>query len=302
MRIIYYIILIILIIYFILILKYQNRINNDYTIQQVHNPNYSIVENIINSRSPSIITGWLENISELRKWSFDYFERLNPDYIVSIKKNIPEQEKTKLLQMTIKEYIDFIRKNTYKGNYYLSEDIHYLSSNTIDSEINDFFSKYFMNIGHIKTNALWIGPNQSKTGLHYDKDHINLLCQVKGEKKIVLFSPLQTPYLYQSDKYDNGAILSHINFWNPDLKKYPLFNQAKYVEIILHEGQILIIPPFWWHAIENIGDNIAFSYRSESIFSIVSKLPDTFKIVLHKCGLYKNNNCVCCSEDISKYA
>ena len=80
MRIIYYIILIILIIYFILILKYQNRINNDYTIQQVHNPNYSIVENIINSRSPSIITGWLENISELRKWSFDYFERLKNDF------------------------------------------------------------------------------------------------------------------------------------------------------------------------------------------------------------------------------
>ena len=302
MKTIYYLIFIILTIYLILVIKYQFRINDELTIQQVNNPNYLQVENIIKERSPSIITGWLEQISDLKDWNFQYFKNKIPDYEVTLKQNIIEQEKTKIITFSLDKYINFLELNKNSNNLYLSEDLDFLSVNKLDKPIHDFFNKYFQSFGYIKTTAFWLGNNYTRTGLHYDKDNINLLCQVHGKKKVILFSPSQTSNLYPNDKYDHCAVLSKINFWNPDLKMYPKFNDAKYIEIILSEGQILIIPPYWWHAVENIGDNIAFSYRVESIGSIISKIPDLFKNILHKCGLYKNNNCVCCSEDISKYA
>ena len=143
---------------------------------------------------------------------------------------------------------------------------------------------------------MWIGPNGSKTGLHYDLDHINLLCQVSGKKKIYLFSPSQQPYMYVSNKYDPGAKLSMVDFWNQDLNKYPLFKEAQYIEVILNPGQILVIPPYWWHCVENIDTNVAVSYRLETPFSIITKIPESCKLILHKCGLFKTKNCICCNK------
>ena len=102
--------------------------------------------------------------------------------------------------------------------------------------------------------------------------------------------------MYPSNKYDPGAKLSLVNFWNQDLITYPLFKEAKYIEIILNPGQILVIPPYWWHCAENIDTNIAISYRVETPFSIMTKLPELGKLILHKCGLFKTKNCICCNK------
>ena len=288
--------IIILVIYFILVFKYQLRVNNDYTIQQVDNPNYQIVESIIESRSPTIITGWLDNLLSL--YQLNNLVNIGGNDTITIKKNIVEQEETILLDMTLKQYIDFItnKQNKINNNYYWSEDLDFLKTHSLDKPLHHFFSNYFQNTKLFSSTALWIGPNGSKTGLHYDLDHINLLCQISGKKKIYLFSPSQQQYMYISNKYDPGAKLSMVDFWNQDLHKYPLFKEAKYIEIILNPGQILVIPPYWWHCVENIDTNIAISYRLETPFSVITKLPESGKLILHKCGLYKSKNCICCNK------
>ncbi|KAF6116802.1 tRNA-yW synthesizing protein 5 [Phyllostomus discolor] len=56
---------------------------------------------------------------------------------------------------------------------------------------------------------------------HYDVMD-NFLIQVKGKKRVVLFSPRDAQYLYLS-----GTKSEVLNIDNPDLAKYPLFSKAR---------------------------------------------------------------------------
>ena len=50
----------------------------------------------------------------------------------------------------------------------------------------------------------------------------------------------------------------------------------EYNKIILQPGQILYIPPFYWHAIRNIDNTIAFTYHYYTIYSFFTiDIPDT---------------------------
>ena len=142
-----------------------------------------------------------------------------------------------------------------------------------------------------------MGGKGTKTGIHYDTDYRNLLCQVYGTKKIYLWNPNQKKYMYPSNKYDTSAVLSKVNFWDKkDYIKYPEFNKSNYIEIILHPGQILYIPPYWWHAVENINTNIAISIRTENPISYLDKIITELPYyLLHKSGIYNNKDCKSCN-------
>jgi hypothetical protein len=90
-----------------------------------------------------------------------------------------------------------------------------------------------------------------------------LICQLKGVKKIILFTPNQGKYLY----LDNTKTKSGISFWTDDLLKYPLLEQTKYVEIVLYPGQMLYVPYQWYWASINEEDSFTIYHRSESFFS-----------------------------------
>ena len=36
-----------------------------------------------------------------------------------------------------------------------------------------------------------------------------------------------------------------------DAARFPLFGGAEYVDVVLEEGQLLYIPPRWWHLLES---------------------------------------------------
>ncbi|XP_067843911.1 tRNA wybutosine-synthesizing protein 5 isoform X4 [Heptranchias perlo] len=69
----------------------------------------------------------------------------------------------------------------------------------------------------------------------------NLLIQVTGRKRVVLFSPQDAPYLYLTG--DKSEVL---DIDTPDLGKYPQFAKAQCYECQLDPGDVLYIPdPLW---------------------------------------------------------
>jgi len=106
-----------------------------------------------------------------------------------------------------------------------------------------------------------------KMSIRKQKVYRSLICQIKGSKRIILFSPEQKKLLYLKN---NESI---IDFWDPnvDFKKYPLFNYSKYIEVLLSPGQMLHIPYGWFYSYENKDDNIFIISNSESIFSYFLK-------------------------------
>ncbi|XP_062862312.1 tRNA wybutosine-synthesizing protein 5 [Trichomycterus rosablanca] len=105
-----------------------------------------------------------------------------------------------------------------------------------DFHIPEFFEpeQFFSSVFRISSPGLQLWT-------HYDVMD-NLLAQVTGRKRVVLYSPQDALHLYMSG--DKSQVLD-VDF--PDLKQYPDFVKARRYECILEPGDLLFIPALWFH-------------------------------------------------------
>ncbi|WP_126337457.1 cupin-like domain-containing protein [Legionella spiritensis] len=106
---------------------------------------------------------------------------------------------------------------------------------------------------------LWVGQAGNVSPLHFDTNN-NVLCEIYGRKKIFIYPPNQMSLLYPYSCFSRAPYVSPVRVTEPDLDKHPKFSQAKPVEIILHPGDILYIPPFWWHQVYNLDLTISVNF------------------------------------------
>jgi lysine-specific demethylase 8 len=99
----------------------------------------------------------------------------------------------------------------------------------------------------------WLGPGCTVSPLHYDRCH-NLLCQVAGSKYVRLYSPEESHRMYP---HEAGVHTVSSRVLDPDAacaSEFPDFADAAYVDLVLHPGVMLYIPPRWWHFVEGRGE------------------------------------------------
>jgi len=96
------------------------------------------------------------------------------------------------------------------------------------------------------------------TGFHIDWGD-NILAQLQGRKELHLASPEQSRFMYIGRKFDQGTTLSEVDLDNPDLQRFPLFEKAELIKIILHPGEMIFIPRGWWHHVRSLDASISVS-------------------------------------------
>ena len=79
--------------------------------------------------------------------------------------------------------------------------------------------------------------------LHYDTLS-NILCQIGGSKRLVLFSPADVAHL----KIPPGRSSSDLNVFDEKEWARTSLRHTHPYEAILHAGDVLYIPPLWCHA------------------------------------------------------
>jgi hypothetical protein len=112
--------------------------------------------------------------------------------------------------------------------------------------------------------VLYMGSRQFSQ-LHYHPQGSATLCQVYGHKRLWLYPPDQTPYLYKYPWYSDNSNMSLTTSPQPDPATFPKFGKARAIELVIGPGELLFIPIYWWHAVQNEELNIAvvfFWYRS----------------------------------------
>jgi lysine-specific demethylase 8 len=109
----------------------------------------------------------------------------------------------------------------------------------------------------------WIGPKNTISSMHTDPKQ-NLLCQVFGEKLLILAAPENSKNLYPHDGILNNT--SQIDPTNLNFKEFPLSKNVKFLKVHLKAGDILFIPKLWWHYVQSLtpSASVSFWFQSES--------------------------------------
>ncbi|KAG7400693.1 Bardet-Biedl syndrome 7 protein [Phytophthora boehmeriae] len=115
----------------------------------------------------------------------------------------------------------------------------------------------------------WFGPGGTMSPLHFDpKD--NVLCQVVGAKYLRLYAPNESSKLYPVEGLLSNT--SQVQVENPDPVQFPDFCRAKYVECVLREGEMLYIPPTYWHYVRSLSTSFSTTSDKQEVEATMSGL------------------------------
>ncbi len=92
---------------------------------------------------------------------------------------------------------------------------------------------------------------------HFHTAGSAMLFCLAGEKIVRLYHPDQTPFLHKAPGRNFSEVLISSlgeNTYVHDESAYPDFAQAEYVEFRVRPGDVLYIPIYWWHSIQNVDE------------------------------------------------
>lgn len=81
--------------------------------------------------------------------------------------------------------------------------------------------------------TLWVGSQGANTPCHYDTYGCNLVAQLSGEKRWILFPPEDSTKLYPTRvPFEESSVFSSVNLQAADLSRHPHFATATAHEVI----------------------------------------------------------------------
>lgn len=99
--------------------------------------------------------------------------------------------------------------------------------------------------------TFWMGTAGAHTPCHYDTYGCNLVAQLSGRKRWILFPPEDTDLLKPTRvPYEESSVYSRINFekW---IGSVPDIEGTHPHVVDLAPGDVLFVPRHWWHHVRN---------------------------------------------------
>ncbi|KAF7805383.1 lysine-specific demethylase JMJ30 [Senna tora] len=225
----------------------------------------SFLKDYFLSGSPVIISDCMAHWPAKTKWNnIDYLKRVAGDRTVPVehalqigKNYLCPEWKQELI--TFSEFLHRIESHgcssggpTYLAQHPLFDQINELRK---DIHIPDYC---FAGGGELRSLNAWFGPAGTVTPLHHDPHH-NILAQVVGKKYIRLYSASVSEELYP---YTETMLRnsSQIDLDNIDERMFPKVKDLEFVDCILEEGEMLYIPPKWWHYVRSLTTSFSVSF------------------------------------------
>ncbi|KAI9595162.1 hypothetical protein BDF19DRAFT_422846 [Syncephalis fuscata] len=126
-----------------------------------------------------------------------------------------------------------------------------------DIQVPDYcFAMNEATLPSVQTHA-WFGPAGTISPLHHDPDR-NLFAQVVGRKQFRFYAPNEPVYPHESDTMLHNT--SQLDVEQPDWHAFPDFINAQGYDCILNPGDLLYIPPRWWHYVRALDTSFSVSF------------------------------------------
>jgi hypothetical protein len=219
-------------------------------------------KNYFRLKKPALIKGGMKSTSECKNWTPEYLsDKIGPKTVqVNFSKKGIFSHHAGVVEAKATPFTEAVRLFTGAQK---PDESYYLQQTSIDHNFPELLSEldypqWILDTDIRMSTNLWFGGANCVSPLHFDISQ-NFLLQVYGEKHVVLISPDDSPYLYPDTKkeYKN---LSNVDPENPDHVKYPLFKKATLMSCILEPGDVLYMPPGWWHQVRSLNPSISVNF------------------------------------------
>ena len=270
-----------------------------------------LLQHAYHSDFPLVIRGGVSHWPAVGRWSPRHMrQEVGEDAWILLQTGVQEQEASPFINTTMGAFTEWLERqddniNMKKSNaptYYLAEEFDFIEHHAglVDElglhDLDSFWDRKETGLsglmgwwdGPRRSNSLeslehsegfetafWMGGAGARTGWHIDHDYpLNVLCHLYGTKTLWIAAPDQGDRMYPSNKYDPGAVLGNVNFWNPKHDLYPKYRTATYEKIVLEPGDVLFIPMGYWHAAESTTYTASLSLRSMTSWYWFVNFPD----------------------------
>jgi hypothetical protein len=218
---------------------------------------------------PLLVKGWMADWQALSSWDFDFWRsRYGSDPIT-----ITDDAGNPVLETTIAEYVDYIldpggdgRLATLARRLGRTRPFYCLSYKPFGfhtelwehCNLPPFLADWlpYLNpafrTAHFPHSQGWIflGGVNSSGPLHQDSHHtITWFAQVHGRKEFYLYAPEDA----------EGVYFGAVDAVQPELARYPRFGQVTGRRCVINPGEMLFLPPDWWHQAVALDDSITVS-------------------------------------------
>lgn len=206
-----------------------------------------------------------------KKWSLNYLKEKFPDEEFSLidSKGLVEDEFDKtqdnqvpvlIDRMKASDFVDAVKRGEKKYLRFCPiMETHPELSKDLDQSWLKKMRRCFLGISY----QSFIGPSGRRTPLHSETTAF-FYVMADGEKKWTLFSPAAYP-LINPEPEGRGYNYSKYKIQAPDESKYPGLNLLSRFTCTLKKGDILFVPAWMWHEVENATDGWGVSYRFTSL-------------------------------------
>jgi hypothetical protein len=218
-----------------------------------------------------IFSGQAKDWACCQKWSFEYFSQTagSENVLIVGAPGLTQPINQTEVDVEILKVKELVRDIQVGGEKYLRFSPLVEKNKSLAADLNfEWLTSMRGPRTFARTFYLFLGGKGRKTYLHSDQP-CNLFVQVTGEKRWVLYDVEDAPLVYPvltNSAYVNSAITNE----NFDHEKFPLFRYAKPLIAHLKPGDILYVPPYMWHQVENLTESIAVGYRFSSLRLAVS--------------------------------
>lgn len=195
-----------------------------------------------------------------KKWDFEYFRKKAGDIVVPLYDGKPAKGKQKshgpAKKIKFGEYIDILKSGPTDLRMFFFNLLQNCPELVEDFKYPELGVKFFK-----KLPVLFVGGEGGKVVMHYDMDLANNFhFNFAGEKKVILYPPGETKYLYKVPY--SIVSMEVIDMDDPDLAKYPALAKAKGFQVRLKHGEAIFIPSKWWHFIKYESPCLSLTLRS----------------------------------------
>ncbi len=249
-------------------------------------PDASFVEDVVAAGRPVIIRNSLVNKWPARtKWTPDYFIK-NQKHLSGVYENSnkwfgPYYQPDKPmgvfterinnyrtnLTLTTKEFVNRISGGqSSKGYIYYTSEIDRLGEWAL-TDIEPYGDLLSPNPAHSSINV-WIGQPSVIAHCHYDGYH-NFYAQLYGRKRFRLFSPLSYEGLYPYPFLHPSHAQAQVNLSGFEIDLFPRVKDLVSYEANLAPGDVLYIPPLWYHHVEAVEVSISVNVWTDTAQSLI---------------------------------